>query len=91
MLHLLLAQATNLPPFEWAYQHMMLIGWPALVLFAWKASKWFEKLSEQVTKTVGQINSMATNHFPHMEESLIKQDGLLTSIDKNIERMANKL
>lgn len=92
MIHLLLQAAANNPgPFEWAYQHMMLVGWPAIVLIAWKASKWLEHFTTQIKQTVGQIDNMATNHFPHMEASLAKQDTLLASIDVNIGRMADKL
>ncbi len=91
-IHLL---ASNLPPFEWAYQHMALVTWPTLlgvgVRVAWKVSKYFEHATTVATKAADQINTLATNHFPHMEASLSRQDVLLTSIDHNIGRMADKL
>lgn len=83
--------AEILTPFEWASSHMHLIGWPALVFFAWQAGNFFRSLKTQVNTTVTQINEMATNHFPHMEASLAKQDVYLASIDRNIERVADKL
>lgn len=78
-------------PFEWASNHLHLIGWPVVVYVAWQAGNLFRDMKAKVTKTVGQIDEMATNHFPHMEASLAKQDMYLESIDKNIGRMADKL
>ena len=90
MIHLW-AQAVTQTPFEFASNHLHLIGWPALIAIAWKASKYFERGVTQITKTVSQIDQMATNHFPHMEMSLTKQDGLLENMDRNLQRMADKL
>jgi len=88
MLHVL---AQVMPsPFEWASNHLHLIGWPAIVFLAWKASTAFSKISSHFTKAVGQIDQLATNHFPHMEASLARQDIYLSNIDKNIERLADK-
>lgn len=87
----LLAQAVASTPFEWASSHLHLVGWPAVTLVAWQVGRFFSKLTTQVTKTVTQIDQMATNHFPHMEASLGRQDLYLESIDKNIGRMADKL
>lgn len=95
MFHLVaqaVAQAASNPtPFEWASNHLHLIGWPTLIVIAWKVSKYFERGVIQITKTVGQIDQMATNHFPHMEESLKAQDGFLANMDRNLQRMADKL
>jgi hypothetical protein len=91
MFHLLQAVASNPTPFEYASNHLHLIGWPALLAIAWKVSKYFERGVTQITKTVSQIDHMATNHFPHMELSLSKQDGLLENMDRNLQRMADKL
>jgi hypothetical protein len=87
MLHLL-AEVT---PFEWASTHLQILGWPAIVFFAWQVGKHFQNLTFTAAKTVAQIDLMATNHFPHMEISLAKQDIHLENIDRNIERMANRL
>lgn len=92
MWHLLAdAVMTNPSPFEWASNHLHIIGWPVLVYLAWQAGNFFRDFKTQVTKTVAQIDQMAVNHFPHMEASLSKQDSFLASIDKNIGRMADKL
>ena len=102
MLHLVqvLAQVTasNPTPFEFVSQHLHLIGWPALCLIALKASwavaKFVNEAKAQVQKTVTQIDLLATNHFPHMEASLTKQDGILekmgdgvTSIDSSLKTL----
>lgn len=89
MLHLPLAAlmqviANNPTPFEWASQHIHLVAWPTIVgivaKVAWSASKWISETKAQINTTVGQINTMATNHFPHMERSLL-------NMDKNITRL----
>jgi hypothetical protein len=79
---------SNPTPFVWALEHLSAIGWPVVCLFAWKVSKYFEKASRQIVKTVSQIDSMATNHFPHMEASLSNQDGLLHSMDTSLKTIA---
>ena len=86
MFHLI--QASNLSPFEYVSTHLQLIGWPTLVYLAWKVSKYFDRASHQIVKTITQIDAMATNHFPHMEASLTKQDGLLTSMDGSLKTIA---
>jgi hypothetical protein len=84
-------QVNNFPElFEWCYQHMGLIGWPALICFAWKASAYFSVARDQIVKTVTQIDTMATNHFPHMAESLKTQDGLLHSMDVSLKTIAER-
>jgi hypothetical protein len=72
--------SSNPTPFEWASQHLHLIGWPVLVVLSWKVGTFFTQTKAKVEKTVEQINTMATNHFPHMEKSLI-------NMDKNITRL----
>ena len=91
MLHLLAEVVANPTPFEWASNHLHILGWPAVVFFAWQVGGYFKELTAKAKKTVDQIDAMATNHFPHMEASLAKQDTYLESIDKNIGRLADKL
>lgn len=74
-------------PFEFVSQHLQVIGWPALLYFAWKVSGYFARITMQATKTIGQIDSMATNHFPHMQESLAKQDTFLHSVDESLKTL----
>lgn len=90
MLHLPMAAliqvvASNPTPFEWASQHLHLIAWPTIVFLVgkttWYAAKFFTETKQKVDTTIGQINTMATNHFPHMEKALL-------NMDKNIRRLA---
>jgi hypothetical protein len=90
MIHLA-AVVLSPSPWEWASEHLHLLGWPTLCYFAWKVSSFFTVAKTQVTKTVTQIDLMTTNHFPHMETSLAKQDLLLESMDRNLQRMADKM
>lgn len=82
---LIQAVASNPTPFEWASQHLHLIAWPTIVFLigktAWVTAKFFTETKAKVDTTIGQINTMATNHFPHMEKALL-------NMDKNIRRMA---
>ena len=87
MIHLL-AQIANNSPFEWAAQHIQIIGWPTLCIFAWQVARYFERITNQASKTIGQIDTMATNHFPHMQESLQNQDVLLHSVDASLITIA---
>ena len=89
MLHLLALLAVA-SPWEWVASHLQVIGWPAVTFIAWKVGRAFNDVTNQFTKATGQIDTMATNHFPHMEASLAKQDVYLESIDKNIARLADK-
>jgi hypothetical protein len=87
MVHLALITALNSSPtpFEWVSSHLQVVGWPVLVYLAWKVSKYFDRASKQIVKTVGQIDLMATNHFPHMESSLSTHDTLLHSMDLSLK------
>lgn len=76
--------------FEWIYAHLGLVGWPALIAIAWKASSWFSQLTAQATKTVGQIDKMAVNCFPTMQRSLENQDGLMHSMDQSLKLIAER-
>lgn len=73
--------------FEWGYQHMMLVGWPAIFWASWKASKWFTQATTTVDKAVTQIDKMSEDHFPAMKESLRTQDTVLKSVDESLKTL----
>ena len=76
-------------PFEWVAQHIQLVGWPALCIFAWQVARYFERITTLASKTITQIDLLSTNHAPHMEASLANQDRLLHSMDQNLKTIAN--
>jgi hypothetical protein len=80
----------NIEIFEWFYAHAGLIGWPTLAVFVWKASKWITEVTQVATKTVAQIDKMATNCFPTMQESLKTQDGLMHSMDQSLKTLVDR-
>jgi hypothetical protein len=86
--HLALLQQTGSNPYVWALEHVSAIGWPALIIFAWRVATYFERLSTKAKNTIGQIDTLATNHFPHMQESLQKQDGLLQTMNESLKTIA---
>lgn len=81
---------SNLEVFDWLYAHLGLIGWPTLFVGVWKVSKWVNEVHQQFTKTVDQIDTLATNHFPHFETSLQKQDQLLESVDGSLKTLVER-
>jgi hypothetical protein len=86
--HLALLQTSNSSPLTWAVEHVSAIGWPALCYFAWKVATYFSKASEQMNKTIGQIDKMSLNCFPTMQASLQNQDNMLHSINENLKTIA---
>ena len=78
----------NLPPFEWAYQHIGLISWPTICYILWKVTRYVDRVTAIAEKTVGQIDTLATNHMPHMQASLGKQDGLLAEMSVSLREIA---
>jgi len=80
----------NAEVFEYVYGHLMVVGWPAIIWFAWRASKIVTGITTVATKAVDQVDKMATEHFPKMCESLQKQDGLLHSMDTSLKTIAEK-
>lgn len=73
--------------FEWCYQHLALVGYSAVVVFVWKSRGVWTDIHTTVKKTVSQIDTLATNHFPHMQKSLQNQDGLLKSVDTHLKTL----
>jgi len=61
---------TTLTPFQWALEHIQIIGWPAVVWAVWKFSQFLNGVSNRAAVVESQVNTLATNHFPHMEASL---------------------
>jgi len=75
-------------PFEWFSTHIQVVSWPAIFLVIWRVSKWVERLTTTATKTIGQIDTLATNHMPHVEASLANQDKLMASMDAHLAKIA---
>ena len=77
-------------PWVWVIEHLSAVGWPVIVVLAWKVSKYFERIAAQVSKTISQIDTMSTNHFPHMQTSLQTQDALLHSVDASLKTLVER-
>ena len=86
MMHLLASNVGG--PFEWFSQHIQTVAWPAIFIVIWRVSKYVERISTQAGKTIGQIDTMATNCFPTMQASLQKQDDFLHSMDVSLKTVA---
>jgi hypothetical protein len=76
--------------FEYLYTHA---GIPVLIgvgVYIYKATKWITEKAAVATKAVNQLDTLATNHFPHMEESLKNQDGLMHSMDNSLKILVER-
>jgi hypothetical protein len=72
----------------WAFEHLHI---PAILIGVWKLSSFFADMKSQTTKTISQIDTLATNHFPHLQESAHRQDALLQSMDGSLKTLANQV
>ena len=75
-------------PFEWVSTHIQTVAWPAVFVIVWRVSRWVTQLTTVGTKTIDQINTLATNHMPHVEASLANQDKLMASMDAHLAKIA---
>lgn len=88
MLHLLAVAIPSNLVLDWALAH---IHWPFICYAGWKVSRWVTELQARALLVEGHVVKMATNCIPTIQVSLGKQDTYLDNIDKNIQRMADKL
>ena len=79
----------NSSPIVWAIEHFSAIGWPTLIYAVWRVTRFFTVVETRVLSAEEHITTLATNHFPHMEESLRTQDGLMKSMDSSLKTLAN--
>jgi hypothetical protein len=84
-----LANPSNLPPYEWIFQHLQVIGWPTLCYAVWRVTRFFTLVEGRVLNAEEHLMKMSTNCFPTMQSSLQNQDGLLQSMDKSLRTLAN--
>ncbi len=82
-------------PFEWVNNHIHMVGWGTVMSFVgwlwWKSIKFATAFSESrkaSTNAIEQINDMATNHFPHMEENLKQLNDKTTEGNKSLHDIA---
>jgi len=81
----------NLPPYEWFFQHLQVIGWPTLCYAVWRVTRFFSLVENRVLGAEAHIEKMATNCFPTMQTSLLNQDVLLKSMDGSLKRLADDI
>lgn len=73
ILHLIqVAAPSAVTPFQWASNYIHVVAWPTICVVLWQASKKITKFADKIETTTDQIDSMATNHFPHMEQYLLE-------------------
>lgn len=68
MIHLIQTVLSSPSPFEWASQHIHMLGWGTIVVAAWKIATFFNEAKTRVLKAENQIDQMMTNHLPHIQQ-----------------------
>jgi len=69
----------TLTPFEWSVQHLQVIGWPILVLLAFRISRFLTRVEDMVKIKVVQFDELhtaVTNHLSHATQEAA--DAILT-------------
>ena len=72
----------------WLSANFHVIGWTGLTIGVWKVSRFITKAESRVLTAEQQLNTLATNHFPHMEASLKNQDGLMHEMNESLKLIA---
>ena len=92
VLHLAQAAAPNaVTPFQFASNYVHLVAWPTICVFLWKASKAVQKFTDKVETTTNQINTMATNHMPHVQDGILELVELAKENNHRLERLIDVL
>jgi len=65
------AQATQ-TPFEWVSNHLQVIGWPTVVLFAWRASRYLTKFEARAVAAENRLLVVADSN-KELNENLKEQ------------------
>jgi hypothetical protein len=68
-------------PFEWAIHYLPVVGWPVIVVAAWKLRGIITKATDRTRKAELHITKMSCNEMPHIQRTLI-------NIDKNMAKLA---
>ncbi len=58
---------SNATPFEWVSEHLHIVGWPILCIFAWRVSAAFTEIKAKIAaehKKFDDLHSQCTNHMP---------------------------
>ena len=67
----------TITPFQWASDHIHLVGWPAVMAAAYKLHTIFLDVRDRAISLEAKANKLTENDIPHIQVSL-------ESIDKNM-------
>jgi len=73
--------------FSFISSNIHLAGWVFLIGLAWKVSRFFTKASDALSKldrVDETLNTVATNHLPHLEEHMNNINDTLRGIRQDI-------
>lgn len=64
-------------PIEWIISHLQAVGWPTLIVLAWKISGFltkveqrFERLESFVIEGHAMLSKATTNELPHIQDAI---------------------
>ena len=82
--------AAAITPFEWALQHIQLIGWPTVILFAWKASRFIVKVEDRALDAEKAIKAVAETNA-ELHEALVGQVTAQHDLANGVHQLAEAM
>lgn len=84
------AQPTNQTQLvvEIASHFIQIIGWPALVLFAWKARSWMTETEDRYAK---KFDTLLDNHMSHMQKAMEANANAMEAVADELKELRNDI
>jgi len=71
-------------PVTWLASLLPLLGWPTLLLLAWRISSRWEQLKAHASTMQADVVKIKDNHLFHVQESLNGINNTVQKMDENI-------
>jgi hypothetical protein len=73
----------DLSPLEWASQHLQIVGWPALLVIAWKLRGYIERVVFRKWEEVDHKTTESLNHLIEVKTAIGQTAASLAIISGN--------
>lgn len=73
---------------EIASHFIQIVGWPALVLFAWKARTW---MTETENRYAEKFDKLLDNHMSHMQAAMEANADAMTAVAQELRELRNDI
>lgn len=84
------AQIVQQSPFEWAVQHIQLIGWPTVALLGWKMSRFLTKVEDRATQAEKNL-TVVTESNADLKSSIEGQVQAQRELAQGIHQLAEAM